>query len=190
MPKTAAFNAEAMRAKMLEGVALPKGMVQDALDTVYRKLKAKETKFFSHQGVVVSKADVEAHEVQLQAAKTIINITDLAIRKEDRAGSGIAGIALRIDSKTGVMTMLIGASADDLDTDAVMEREPLALEAKTEVIELNTFQDDIDNGVEVIKSKNAFLKSTLDELREKRADGVGSNHAERHNANGMGPSEL
>ena len=71
---TAAFSVEHVRAQLLQEVAIPAGLFQKAIDIVDKKLTARKTQFFSFQGSVVDKVDVEDHATQLAAADKIFAI--------------------------------------------------------------------------------------------------------------------
>lgn len=62
-----------------------KGMDDEALAVaLVAKTKAKETKFFQHEGVVVETRQVEAHEIQLKALDIIAVLKGKKQTREDR----------------------------------------------------------------------------------------------------------
>jgi hypothetical protein len=92
---------------MLRGILVPRELVNEAFRTVAAKLKAKETKFFAHKGRVVSKVDVEAHGTQLAAADQVFSLAGLYARERE-APSSTPMFALEVDSRTGVVRMVVG----------------------------------------------------------------------------------
>jgi len=132
MPTTLAFSPEAIRSAIRGRVAVPAAMLQRALAKTSEKLDAKETKFFSHQGLVIDKKDVEAHNIQLRAAELILQMSDLLNRQVVKPKA--PKITLTVDPKTGTMRLVI---ADDIEDDIpeVLDvvREPLAVVESEEV---------------------------------------------------------
>ncbi len=115
--KPLALSVERVRHEMLRGILVPRELVNEALQTTAAKLKAKETKFFSFKGKVIDKVEVEDHGTQLQAADQIFSLAGLYAReREDR--SSTPGVALEVDPRTGVVRIIVGASA------ALEESEP------------------------------------------------------------------
>lgn len=143
MPKTVAFSPEVMRKQMYERVAMPPELLQKALRKLDKKLEAKETKFFSFQGQVVDKVEVEAHSVQLDAADKILKIANAYGRDSD-VKRETPGVALEIDSKTGVLRLVIGGGAvDALEDNLHSDDDPRAigqLEASPEQLSLPAFE--------------------------------------------------
>ena len=106
---TTAFSVEKARAAMLDKLNIPHDIVNKAIKKVYDKLDAKETKFFVHQGQVVEKVDVEDTAAQLAASDKILSMAGLYARERDaRPPSPI--VAVEVDSKTGVIRMVIGGA--------------------------------------------------------------------------------
>lgn len=166
MARTTAFNVAAMRAKMLENVKLPDGMVQAAINKLVEKLDAHETKFFIHQGMVIQKADVEAHSIQIDAAKQIISMTELGAKQNDHNGHSQTRVAVRIDQNTGIMTLVVGESLEE----ETAEIETFALEKIEKPVNvskvLETAADDAENQIETIFSKSKLLAKTLEVLKD------------------------
>lgn len=117
-PTTAAFNVERVRAQMLEGVLLPKDLLQKAVDKAYEKLDAKKTQFFPFQGKIRDKVDVEDHQTQLAAADKIFAMAGVYARERDPAPSALQ-VALEIDPKTGIVRLIVGSIETSLSTVAV-----------------------------------------------------------------------
>lgn len=101
-----AFNADRLRQLLWQRVAPPPEMLQKALEKLDSQLDAKETKFFVHQGLLVSQADVEAHAIQQNAAIAIAKIADAMPR--DRAEKA-APPTVTLEIKDGVFRLHIGA---------------------------------------------------------------------------------
>ena len=118
-----ALSVEKVRHEMLRGILVPRHMVNDALALTYSKLKAKETKFFSHKGQVTAQVDVENHTIQMQAADQIFSLAGLYAReREDRAST--PGVALEVDPTTGVVRIIVGSVGAPL----ALEEDPQTLE--------------------------------------------------------------
>jgi hypothetical protein len=88
---------------------LPEGFLQDAIDTVHSKLTAKKTEFFAWRGEVVDHREVEDTAAQLRAADTIVNIAGLYTKEQAKAPSAPT-VALEIDSKTGIVRLVVGVN--------------------------------------------------------------------------------
>lgn len=89
MPKgtTAAFNVERLRAQMLEGLDVPKDLLQKAIDTTHRHLTAKKVQFFSKDGLVTDQRIVEDNVTQLAAADKVFAMTGIYARERDQVVS-------------------------------------------------------------------------------------------------------
>ena len=144
-PTSAGFNVERVRAAMLADVALPKDFLQRGIDTVYRKLEAKKTNFFSFQGQVIEKVDIEDHATQLAAADKILAMSGLYVKERDVA-SAAPTIALEMDPRTGIVRLVVGTALENaeevapllqLPADNVAPQEPSvdALEAGAREVE-------------------------------------------------------
>src|SRR2546430_64436 len=105
---TAAFNIERMRSEMLERVAVPAEIVQEAISKLRDKLEAKSTKFFAHRGAVVSQREVVDHEAQLSAVDKILSMAGLYARERD-AKPSMPVTAIEVDPGTGVVRIVVGA---------------------------------------------------------------------------------
>jgi hypothetical protein len=101
----AAAKMERMRRGWFESVDTRPQLLEKALAKLEEKLEAKETKFFAHQGIVVTEQEVEAHSIQLEAAQTIAKLAD-AFPKERADSKGAPQFALEI--KDGVFRLVIG----------------------------------------------------------------------------------
>lgn len=103
---TSAFNPDAIRREIRSAAAVPAGMLRKALRKHYEKLDAKETKFFTYQGQVIDKVDVEAHDIQLRAAELIERMAELYVNEARSAPR--QSVALEIDPNTGVVRIVVG----------------------------------------------------------------------------------
>ncbi len=108
-----ALSVEKVRQEMLRGLILPRDIVNEALKTTAGKLKAKETKFFAHKGVVVSQKEVDDHTTQLAAADQIFSLAGLYAR-ERMAAPQAPSVILEVDSKTGVIRLVVGSGGQAL----------------------------------------------------------------------------
>ena len=120
---TPAFDPAYVRRAMLERVIIPQGMVSEAIRKTYEKLYAKETKFFTHKGVVTDTRVVEDHGTQLQAADQIHSIAGLYSRDSDSKPSS-PKVALEVDPRTGVIRIVLG-SDEGGDVPQVINGEPV-----------------------------------------------------------------
>ena len=105
--EVAAFSVDAMRKRMMERVAVPEEMLNDAIKKTHAKLQARTTKFFTFQGQVIERVDVEDHAVQLQAADQIYSLSGLYARERDSRPAAPT-VAVEVDAKTGVVRLLVG----------------------------------------------------------------------------------
>ena len=106
---SAAFNVERVRAELLSRVSIPDDLLQAAIDSVRKKLNAKETKFFTYQGQVVERVDVEDHATQLSAADKVLSIAGLYARERDQRPA-TPQVAIEVDPVSGVVRMIIGGA--------------------------------------------------------------------------------
>jgi len=105
--RTTAFNVERVRADILARVRIPDGLLQKAFDRLHEELDAKKTEFFAHQGEVISKVDVIAHETRLNAIDKVMKVSGVYARENDTKNE-TPQVAMEIDQKTGVMRLVIG----------------------------------------------------------------------------------
>lgn len=130
-------DVEAVRRGLLEGIRIPAELVNRALNVVADKLDAKETKFFSFKGRVVTERQVDAHGIQLQATDQILSLAGLYARERIEAPEA-PRIAMEIDSRTGVMRIIVGQTVPLAPSlSKVIEAAPVAellaeVEATTE----------------------------------------------------------
>lgn len=118
-----ALSVEKVRHEMLRGILIPREMVNEALATTYAKLKAQETKFFTFKGRVTEKREVDAHGIQLEAADKIFSLAGLYAREREATPTA-PGVALEVDPTTGVVRIIVGATAPL----AVLEEAPKTIE--------------------------------------------------------------
>jgi hypothetical protein len=130
-------------------------MLQEALAVAKRKLTATEIKYFSHQGLVADKREVEAHQIQLKAAELILQMSDLLARGQAKPSE--PKVVLTIDPRSGVTRIIIGDEVAEeqpeiIDVIATVEteREVMPLEEQ----EVHSGEDD---GFEHIKAKRGEL---------------------------------
>lgn len=103
-----ALSVDKVRHEMLRGILVPRHMVNKALQTTFAKLDARETKFFSHKGIVTQTREVDDHGTQLAAADQIFTLAGLYAREREERPS-TPGVALEIDPNTGVIRLVVGA---------------------------------------------------------------------------------
>lgn len=102
-----AQKMERMRRQWFDNVDMRPKLLEKALAVLEGKLEAKETKFFSFQGMVIEEKEVEAHGIQLEAATAIAKLAD-AFPKERSDVKATPQFALEI--KDGVFRLVIGGS--------------------------------------------------------------------------------
>jgi len=102
-----ALSVESVRQEMLRGLLIPRDIVNEALRTTASKLKAKETKFFAHKGIVTDSKEVEDHTTQLAAADQIYSLSGLYARERAPVHQ-TPETAIEVDLKTGVMRIVVG----------------------------------------------------------------------------------
>lgn len=110
---TAAYNAERARDILLQRVAVPADLVSKALVGLEEALEAKETKFFTHRGDVVSTADVVNWAARAAARDQIFSIAGLYAKQQEEADREPA-IAIEVDANTGVIRMVVGGTSPAL----------------------------------------------------------------------------
>lgn len=102
-----ALSVEKVRHEMLRGLLIPRELVNEALRTVANKLRAKETKFFAFKGVVRDVREVDDHGTQLTAADQIFSLSGLYARERENPLAP-PQVVLEVDSRTGVVRMVVG----------------------------------------------------------------------------------
>lgn len=110
-PTTQAFSPEAVRAAIRGRVAIPENMLQDALVKLKDHINAKEIKYFSNQGIVTDKREVDALAIQMRAIELIAQMSEIVSRSEPKPRE--ARITLKIDPATGAMILIIGEDDED-----------------------------------------------------------------------------
>lgn len=104
--QTAAFNVQAIRDRLLRHTHVPAMLLNKAIAKLDKKLDAKETKFFTYQGQVVERADVEDHAAQLSAIDKVLSMTGVYAKETDKR-SAPPQVTLRI-TPNGVFEMVVG----------------------------------------------------------------------------------
>lgn len=132
-PTSAAFSPQSIRDQIRGRVRVPAELLQEALDNLKSKLTAKETKFFSHQGSIVDKQQVEALGIQMQAIELIAKMSELVTTQAVKPPE--PKITVLVDSKTGVMRIVIGSEDIEedmqpkvLETESAGMMQPLSIE--------------------------------------------------------------
>lgn len=92
---------------------MPPDLLQAAVNQLRKNVTAKKTLYFTHQGEVTAKVQVEDHTTQMSAIDKIISMSGgyVSTRDDEQGGGGGAGAELIIDEKTGVVRLLIGSRA-------------------------------------------------------------------------------
>lgn len=155
-PTTAAFNVEQVRAALYNELEVPRALLRKALAKLDTQLEAKETKFFTFQGQVMEKVEVAALAIQQSAADKILQAAGVYVRQTDNKPTQPV-VAVEVDSKTGVIRLVVGSSSAPgpmLSSDASV---PLALEAAPERVLESPELEEPQNGVEVIKVRRGGL---------------------------------
>jgi len=151
------LSVEAVRARLLEGIAIPPELVNEALAVTRKKLTAKETKVVAYRGKITDKIDLENHTAQLAAADQIYSLAGLYAREKDTKAV-TPSVSLEIDAQTGVMRITVGGSGQHVPvSDKILEahKEP-------EILEFH--KDDVKEVVRTTRRKNdSVWKLLLDE---------------------------
>lgn len=124
-PTSLAFNAKRAREAMLAQIAIPEDIVNAALRRTRALVDAKKTRFFTHQGEIINKVDVEDHEAQLRATDQIYSIAGLYVRDRDVQPPPVS-YAVEVDPRSGVVRMVLRV-ADGGDADDVIEHTTRAV---------------------------------------------------------------
>jgi hypothetical protein len=94
--------------EMLDAIAVPPDLLQAAIVKLRAKLDAKQTKFFTFQGEVIERVDVEDHASQLSAIDKIMAMAGVYVRERESVAAAPA-VAVEVDPMTGVIRLVIGA---------------------------------------------------------------------------------
>jgi hypothetical protein len=135
-PTTAAFSPEGIRAAIRGRALVPQGMLDKALKKIDEKLDAKETKHFTFNGLVTETREVEAHGIQIAAAKLVAEMADVLSKGQMKPAPPV--VKLVIDAKTGVMTIQIG---DDVDEEQPPRRVASGISEADPQLMLNGISD-------------------------------------------------
>jgi len=110
--QTAAFDIQGVRKRLYKRLAVPPDILNHAFDKLRKKLDAKETKFFTHQGQVIEKVEVEDHATQLSAIDKVLAV-GAAYAKESDNKSVKPTVGIRVDPRTGVIEVVVGSQTGD-----------------------------------------------------------------------------
>lgn len=159
MPTHPNFSPDAIRSQIRGRAQIPADMLQEALAVAKRKLTATETKYFSHQGLVADKREVEAHQIQLKAAELILQMSDLLARGQAKPEP--PKVVLTIDPRTGVTRIIIGDDAPEelpevIDAPQIIDTTAIVGEVPSEEPEVQNEELE-DDGFEHIKAKRGEL---------------------------------
>ncbi len=119
-----ALSVESIRRRLLTGVAIPQEIVNEALATTKKHLRAKRTQYFTHRGRVVEQREVEDHDTQLRAADQVYSIAGVYAREKDNRPA-VPSFAMEVDAKTGVVRIIVGGS--DANALAPIQEEQLGI---------------------------------------------------------------
>lgn len=129
MARSLALNVEAIRARIIQGVAVPEELLRKALETTERNLSAKKIIFFSNKGVVKTEKIVENTEAQLRAADQVYTMAGIYTREKDTLPKP-PSFAMRVNPHTGVVEILVGGdAADEADLIPLSPSSTRAIEA-------------------------------------------------------------
>lgn len=112
---------------MTSGFRVPSHLVTDAFRTTARKLRAKTTRFFAHEGEVISQRMIDDNDAQLRAADQVYQLAGLYPSKQDRGGGGLT-VAIEVDPTTGVIRLVAGSAQN---TDSVPSPRSRALPVRS-----------------------------------------------------------
>lgn len=140
------MNPEVMRQVLLEGLELPKDLLQEAFNGLRRHLNAKKRKHFTFRGRLISSVDVEDTTAQAAAQDKVFSLAGLYARAEARHDN--TQVALEVDSKTGIIRLVVGGASGSpgslasSDVPAIAPETPLALTPASP-----TLSDELDDDV-------------------------------------------
>lgn len=104
-----AFNVELVRQKMLEGIIIPREMVNDSLAELHAQVKATRTFYFQKNGTVTDKREIADNGARLQAIDQTLSLAGL-FKPDDRRSSGaqIPNFAIEVTPQ-GVIRIAVGS---------------------------------------------------------------------------------
>lgn len=102
-----AFNVESIRRRLFNDLAVPQDLLDEALRTTKKHLKATKKEFFTNRGKVVDEKIVEDVDAQLKAADQVYKIGGVYARERDSRPSAPA-FAMEVDARTGIVRIIVG----------------------------------------------------------------------------------
>ena len=146
-----AYNVERVRAALLEGIIIPRDLVNESFRTLQEQVRATKTLYFQKNGKVTDKRDVADNGARLQAADMVFSMAGL-FKPDDRRGSGgssMPSFAIEVTPQ-GVIRIAVGNSQTALNPpvtpDELTPRElPAAIPVSIDdtVSKFNTILDEI-----------------------------------------------
>jgi len=119
---TAVFNPEIIRQEILKDVRVPAELLNKALKKIEEKLDAKVTKFFTFQGSVIEKVQVEDHGVQQKAIDQVLEISGIKVKERDQKPQA-PQIAFQVLPDGTVQVVVGGSMAPSLGGDSYVDHE-------------------------------------------------------------------
>lgn len=160
-----AFNVERVRAALLEGIIIPREMVNDSLRELHAQVKAERTYYFQKNGKVTDKRNVADNGARLQAIDQTLSLAGL-FKPDDRRASGpsIPSFAIEVTPQ-GVIRIAVGNSPLELNSPVtpdefkISNREPTAIPAGHRSV-----QEKVKHSIEDTVDKfNTILDELVDE---------------------------
>lgn len=115
--RTTAFSVERARQQMFDRVAIPPELLSKVFKNLNEQLDAKETKFFSNNGIVTDDKEVVAYEVRQRAQDQILKIAGAYARERDER-PGTPTMALEVDQAKGIIRLVIGGGENNVALEA------------------------------------------------------------------------
>lgn len=104
-----AFDIARVRAAMLEGILIPREIINESFAELSRQVKAARTYYFQKNGRVTDKREVADNGARLQAIDMVFSAAGL-FKPDDRRGSGGGSPSVAIEvTKDGVIRIAVGS---------------------------------------------------------------------------------
>jgi len=107
-PQTLAFDVTRMRERLYSSVRIPEDLFQRAIDELRDQLDAKETKFFTKDGMVVEEREVKALAIRQGAIDKVFSAMDVYAKPQEKH-QATPTVSLIIDPVTGVVRLVVGS---------------------------------------------------------------------------------
>lgn len=162
-----AFDVPAVRAAMLEGIIIPREMVNDSLRELHEQIKAEKTFYFQKNGKVVDKRTTADNGARLQAIDQTLSLAGL-YKPDDRRNSSpsVPNFSIEV-TPAGVIRIAVGSSPAQLtsaptpEISLPLENEPTVIQ--TESLRASRASRDNHSIDETVKRFNTILDEIVDD---------------------------